>query len=175
MQVVQITSENYPAFQGLVQWRVTGNPNLELPEPSPDALAFTQREDYWLWAAQLDGRFVGWISYVLIPKPDERVGNPDGGFQLGYAVGRGLWNNPGSPGRLAPSGSQIHPAGGSGERKRAAGRHESQISTTLQSLEGYMDMNTQRVDCTNLSPRGVARAIFKLLPQKTPQSEGFYN
>lgn len=64
MQVVQITSENYSAFQGLVQWRVTGHPNLELPEPSPDAFAFTQREDYWLWAAH-NWMDVLWAGLVM--------------------------------------------------------------------------------------------------------------
>lgn len=73
--LVQITAGNYYRFQALVNWRVTGNRGArDLPQPTEQELAFAAREGFWVWAAEIEGELVGWIGFVLIPKPDHRVG-----------------------------------------------------------------------------------------------------
>ncbi|MDP3487102.1 MAG: GNAT family N-acetyltransferase [Bacillota bacterium] len=73
--LVQITAENYHRFQALVNWRITGNRRtIDLPHPTVNELVFASREGFWVWAAEIEGELVGWIGFVLIPKPDSRVG-----------------------------------------------------------------------------------------------------
>lgn len=72
---VHITRENYHKFKQLLHWRMTGERHCpHVLKPTEQELAFTTRQDYWVWAAQVDGELVGWVCYVLIPKPDHRVG-----------------------------------------------------------------------------------------------------
>lgn len=74
-QLLRINKENYSRFKSLAQWRSTGiRRGTNLPKPTEQELAFTFRDGYWLWAAELEGELVGWISFCLIPKPDNRVG-----------------------------------------------------------------------------------------------------
>ncbi|KAF0193659.1 MAG: N-acetyltransferase [Bacillota bacterium] len=73
--LVQITAANYPRFQALVNWRVTGKRGVsDLPQPTDKELAFASRDGFWVWAAEIEGELVSWIGFVLIPKPDSRVG-----------------------------------------------------------------------------------------------------
>jgi len=75
ISLVQISAGNYERFQRLVHWRVTGERNpLKLPAPTSDELAFADRDGFWVFAAEIEGELVGWISLVLMPKPDKRVG-----------------------------------------------------------------------------------------------------
>lgn len=72
--LVKITRDNYMRFKQLVNWRVTGNYSEELLDPKEHELAFTSRDGFWVWAAEVEGKLVGWICFVLIPKPDHRIG-----------------------------------------------------------------------------------------------------
>ena len=73
--IVRVVRDNYCRFQRLVHWRVTGERHpASLPAPGEAELSFAQREGFWVWAAEIDGEFVGWLNCVFIPKPDQRVG-----------------------------------------------------------------------------------------------------
>ena len=73
--LVRISADNYHRFKALVNWRVTGNrAAIDIPEPTEQELSFTTRDGFWVWAAEIEGELVGWIGFVLIPKPDSRVG-----------------------------------------------------------------------------------------------------
>ena len=75
IQLAQITSDNYSRFQILAHWRLTGERGVtDLPTPTEQELAFASRDGFWVWAAEHDGELVGWINFLLIPKPDARVG-----------------------------------------------------------------------------------------------------
>lgn len=75
VRLVRIGARNYKRFQALTYWRASGQkPTTPLPEPDEQELQFASRPDFWVWAAEVEGEFAGWIGYVVIPKPDRRLG-----------------------------------------------------------------------------------------------------
>ncbi len=72
INIVAVDRENYHCFKAMVNRRLGRE---EKPDQPVDAdLDFLTRDNVWVYAAQADGKFVGWVSAVLIPKPDDRKG-----------------------------------------------------------------------------------------------------
>ncbi len=65
----RITAENYSKFDDMVFWRTNGCecPPSDLPVPESVAKEL-QNPNLYIYAAEMDGRYVGWISLVYIPK-----------------------------------------------------------------------------------------------------------
>ena len=67
--IEKVTAENYPLFEDLVFWRQTGQERTPVMEP---VSAQIQHElgnpNLHLYAAKAQGRYVGWIALVYIPK-----------------------------------------------------------------------------------------------------------
>ena len=68
-EIKRVTAENYSMFTDMVSWRRTGR-YTESPSTQPEETVEKelQNPDLYVYAAQSDGRFVGWISLVYIPK-----------------------------------------------------------------------------------------------------------
>lgn len=67
--IEKITAENYPLFQDMVWWRMHGTERQPDPAP-PSERMLRELSDPGLhvFAVRAEGRFVGWISLVYIPK-----------------------------------------------------------------------------------------------------------
>lgn len=69
LRIVRVTANNYPRFTDMVFWRKNGTERTPVVETVPAAiLKELQNENFWLYAAEKDGRFVGWISLIYLPK-----------------------------------------------------------------------------------------------------------
>ena len=63
MNAVRVNAENYPLFAEMIDRRSPGTSStLETMRAELENL------NLYVWAAEEDGRFVGWISLVYIPK-----------------------------------------------------------------------------------------------------------
>ena len=69
MKIERVTAENFPLFDDMLFWREHGHERQAgkgiLPEDVKKELA---NSNLYLFAAEAEGRFVGWISLVYIPK-----------------------------------------------------------------------------------------------------------
>ena len=69
VEIRKVTAENYPLFDAMVRWRMSGIPQeatlTETPEQVRQELA---NPNYAVYAACADDRFVGWIALCYIPK-----------------------------------------------------------------------------------------------------------
>jgi len=65
MKIVVVTPENYRCFADMLFWRRTGRERIPAAADVPPEL---HNENLWVYAAEEDDRFVGWISLVRIPK-----------------------------------------------------------------------------------------------------------
>ena len=68
-EIKRVTAENYSMFADMVTWRRTGKYAESFSTQVDKAIEKElQNPDLYVYAAQSDGRFVGWISLVYIPK-----------------------------------------------------------------------------------------------------------
>ena len=65
MTIERITSENYQDFCDMLYWRAKGVEEKAPIEAVPDEL---NDDNLYVYAARVDGRFVGWISLCYLPK-----------------------------------------------------------------------------------------------------------
>ena len=89
--IEQVTRENYHLFDDMVYWRVNGKERTEEKEVSKHKIyeyAFDEllHKDFKVYAALYNGRFIGWISCVYIPKV--------GYWKKGYIYIDELWTAP---------------------------------------------------------------------------------
>ena len=63
MNVVRVSAENYPLFAEMVERRSSGTAS-----GLKEVRAELENPNLYAYAAEEDGRFVGWISLVYIPK-----------------------------------------------------------------------------------------------------------
>ena len=61
----RIDKENYCCFADMVYWREHGQERVPAQVEAPEEL---NNPNLWIYAAEAEGRFVGWISLVYIPK-----------------------------------------------------------------------------------------------------------
>ena len=72
--IEQVTMENYHLFDDMVYWRVTGKERTEEEKEANKHEVFEDAQDelihqgFKVHAALYNGRFVGWISCVYVPK-----------------------------------------------------------------------------------------------------------
>ena len=68
-QIVRVKKENYPLFDDMVFWRENGFERICLKSSVSKRLKKELKNpDLYVYAAEIDGRFVGWISLVYVPK-----------------------------------------------------------------------------------------------------------
>ena len=72
ISIVAVDRENYHHFKAMVNRRLGREEKPD--QPLDGDLGFLNQDNIWVYAAQADGAFVGWVSAVLIPKPDDRKG-----------------------------------------------------------------------------------------------------
>lgn len=71
MEIVKINEVNYPLFDDMVYWRVTGEERKQGANVKTDfseAKEQLQQEGFSAYAALVEGRFVAWITFIHIPK-----------------------------------------------------------------------------------------------------------
>ena len=69
IQIVRVDCENYARFADMVFWRKNGEERTPSTDaPSAQICAELQNENLCVYAAEADGRFVGWISLIYLPK-----------------------------------------------------------------------------------------------------------
>lgn len=81
LEIVRIGRENYPLFTALIEWRRTGKPQTELSyydnemmKQFFDKYNVLDSDTFFIFAAKLGDKLVGYINAVVIPKPDPRLG-----------------------------------------------------------------------------------------------------
>lgn len=73
IQIEKISSQNYSQFDDMVFWRENGHERI--PSSSPISERMQQElnnPNLYVYAALAEGRYVGWISLVYIPKIGSR-------------------------------------------------------------------------------------------------------
>lgn len=74
MKIVRVTEENYSRYEDMVFWRVKGRerkPGEDALVPNQERLRSQQElsfNGFYVYAAELDGKFVGWIHLLYMPK-----------------------------------------------------------------------------------------------------------
>lgn len=91
--IVRIDQTNYDRFDDMLFWRETGSerPPAHLPVPE-SVVRELQNPNLFLYALETEGRFVGWISLVYIPKVSKWKGH-------GHIYVDELWVAPAYQGR----------------------------------------------------------------------------
>lgn len=64
-RIVRVERENYCRFADLLYWREQGKERTPSREEGPEELL---NPNLYVYALETEGRFVGWISLVYIPK-----------------------------------------------------------------------------------------------------------
>ncbi len=72
VKIVAVTRDNYHKFKAMVNRRLDSKTDSSQPQAAD--LEFLGQDNIWVYAAETDSKFVGWVSAVLIPKPDARRG-----------------------------------------------------------------------------------------------------
>lgn len=68
-KIVKIDAENYSLFDDMVYWRMNGSERLPLKEAIPQSiLTELSNPNLFIYAVEVERRFVGWISLIYIPK-----------------------------------------------------------------------------------------------------------
>lgn len=68
-RIHKINTENYPQFDDMIYWRMTGNERLPSEEIiSQNILDELSNPNLLIYAVEVEGKYVGWISLVYIPK-----------------------------------------------------------------------------------------------------------
>ena len=87
-KVVRIDSENYSLFDDMVYWRVTGSERVPLEAAIPQSmLRELSNLNLFIYAIEVERRYVGWISLIYMPK----VGKYNG---YGHVYVDELWIHP---------------------------------------------------------------------------------
>ena len=64
-----INAGNYPAFADMLYWRKTGTERHPETRPTDDVVKkHLEDKNFRIFAAKADGRYVGWIALVFMPK-----------------------------------------------------------------------------------------------------------
>ena len=67
--IERITEDNYPLFEDMIFWRQNGMEREPSCEPVSEQIQKELNDpNLYVYAAMEDGRYVGWISLVYIPK-----------------------------------------------------------------------------------------------------------
>lgn len=81
IEVVRIGRDNYDEFCRMIEWRVTGKEGADISKyKEAEQKEFFERygtlnsDRFFIFAAKEDYKFIGWITAVLIQKPDPRLG-----------------------------------------------------------------------------------------------------
>lgn len=81
VEIIRIGRAEYDQFASLLEWRRTGvdgtqNDRYQAPELRAFMVKYgiLESESYFIYAARVSGKMVGYINVVLIPKPDPRLG-----------------------------------------------------------------------------------------------------
>jgi ribosomal protein S18 acetylase RimI-like enzyme len=81
VQVIRVGEDEYPEFSRLLEWRRTGEEQVDTSSYLTDRTqAFLRKynvlssETFFIYAARAEGRYVGYITAIVIPKPDPRPG-----------------------------------------------------------------------------------------------------
>lgn len=92
--IEKIVVSNYPQFDDMVFWRQTGTERAASQTPVSEQMKKElSNPNLHVYAAQVDKRFVGWISLVYIPKIGSRWKG------RGHVYVDELWVEPGYRGR----------------------------------------------------------------------------
>jgi len=79
VKTCRVTRENYTQFREMLKQRVSETHPAARPLGADEHSFFARYgvldgDTFWVFAAEHEGRFCGWISAALIPKPDARLG-----------------------------------------------------------------------------------------------------
>ena len=67
--IERITENNYPAFADMTYWRKNGQERAGENTPASDMVKkHLVDKNFRVYAAKAEGRFVGWIALVFMPK-----------------------------------------------------------------------------------------------------------
>ncbi len=94
MDIVRISESNYGSYDNMIYWRVNGTERKpeDLCLVSKEIQAELKNDNVYIYSAILDGKMVGWITLVYIPK----VGKFNG---RGHIYVDELWVQPSYRGR----------------------------------------------------------------------------
>ena len=68
-QLVRINKQNYPLFDDMLFWRETGFERVALQNSVYKSIKKElKNKNLYVYAVEIENRFVGWISLVYIPK-----------------------------------------------------------------------------------------------------------
>ena len=68
-QIVRVKKENYALFDDMVFWREKGFERVQMESSVPRRVKKElKNRNLFVYAVEIDGRYVGWISLVYIPK-----------------------------------------------------------------------------------------------------------
>ena len=83
----RVGETTYPLFSDMLFWRENGCERAPSDEPVPEDVRAELRDpNLYLYAAKADGRYVGWISLVYIPKVSK--------WKRGHVYVDELWTAP---------------------------------------------------------------------------------
>lgn len=86
--IVKIEEENYSLFDDMVYWRMNGNERVTSKQiVSQNILNELRNPNLFIYAVETEGRYVGWISFIYMPK----VGKYNG---YGHVYVDELWVQP---------------------------------------------------------------------------------
>ena len=75
-RIDRITEQNYPKFDDMLFWRENGTERVTpSQEVTADVRKDLQNQNLYVYAAEVEGRYVGWISLVYIPKVSKWKGH----------------------------------------------------------------------------------------------------
>lgn len=81
IKIIQIQEQDFPAFSQLLEWRRTGqeegdatNYQTEKVMNFMDQYRVLKSDQFFIYAAKVENKLVGYINAILIPKPDPRLG-----------------------------------------------------------------------------------------------------
>lgn len=68
-KIVKINEGNYSLFDDMIYWRMNGNERVPLKEAVPQSIKNELRNpNLFIYAVEVDSRYVGWISLIYMPK-----------------------------------------------------------------------------------------------------------
>lgn len=87
-KIIKIDAENYSLFDDMVYWRMEGSERLPSNETVPQSiLDELSNPNLFIYAVEVEGRYIGWISLIYMPK----VGKYNG---YGHVYVDELWIQP---------------------------------------------------------------------------------
>jgi ribosomal protein S18 acetylase RimI-like enzyme len=87
-KIVRVDGNNYSFFEDMIYWRMNGKERLPLKEPVDKfILNELKNPNLFVYAVEVEKRYVGWISLIYLPK----IGKYNGS---GYIYIDELWVHP---------------------------------------------------------------------------------